>query len=70
MSNLWMLPIGLVILAFMIAIIDYLWYGRKLLGEVPMSSKDVVFFYFSRTISELIALTLGIIIGLQFGGSI
>ena len=55
---------GVMVLAGIIAVIDYLWYGKKIKS---WTKEQIIFFYFTRTIGELIALTLGIIIGLKLG---
>ncbi len=63
MINIFYIILILIGLSIIIAIIDYLWFGKKLLGKTPISSKEIIFFYFTRTIGEFIILILGLIIG-------
>lgn len=50
---------SILIFTFIIALIDYLWYGKKI---TTWSKEEIIFWYFTRTIGELIAFTLGFIL--------
>ena len=54
--------IGVIIL-MTIAFTDYLWFGKKLLKETPLSAKHLIMFYFGRSLAELIIFMFGILLG-------
>lgn len=56
--NIMYMIFGLIVLAFIIAVIDYHWYGKKI---ERWTKKEILFFYFTRTLGEMIAFTLGVI---------
>lgn len=57
------LILGGFVLLTIISAFDYFLTGRKLIGEIPIKSRDLLAFYFVRSFAEFLCFAMGIIIG-------
>jgi len=62
MDKIIIIILGISIL-IIIAIFDYFFIGRKLIGEVPLKPIHLITFYFGRSFAELFVFMLGILFG-------